>query len=509
MKNKQKDFITIAEILPKLTHLSIPQMGEGLYEVKVLNTFKNPGELIKEDEIIYEIETDKSIVEIESPYEGRLVKWLAIPGDVLKVGDFIAQIEVNDQNKDYSFGLTSSLNKPSKNDNLITLSPRIRAYCKSQGMSQEEISGMIVSHKIIIEKDVDAYLLAKKENKDCMLSYQEQTLSPQQRLLIQRFARGKEEIIPGFINSLLSVDGLRQASLRLCQQYFPHQPKPFISDFQVFAYCVAQTCTNQPKFRSFLMQNNKVREYKNLNLGIAVYTQEGELVIAVIPEADTLCFSEFIALLHEKVKLALEGKEQVNISPHILLSYMGDKLVISGSPVLVPPSVAVLFLGALYENSSEKGNRGLSITFDHRLINGMDSVHFLQSLNSTILNYSMPAIERFPESFSSASLREWLLNQIVNLLKIDIKDINLSESLGLQGFDSIMAVQLAQKINEQFKEVNVPSTLIWHYPTCEDLFQYLYPKISKVDSDLNVNLDEMAYEFQFLATDEIEEVFNS
>ena len=74
--------------------LKIPQMGEGLRRVSIVKLYKQPGDLIKEDEIIYEMETEKSLVEIESPYSGYLIKWLAKEKDILEVGNNLAVIRL-------------------------------------------------------------------------------------------------------------------------------------------------------------------------------------------------------------------------------------------------------------------------------------------------------------------------------------------------------------------------------------------------------------------------------
>lgn len=78
----------------KLVELKIPQMGEGLREVRIIRLLKKVGDLIKEDEIIYEMETEKSLVEVESPYNGYIKIWLAQENDILEVGSVLANIEL-------------------------------------------------------------------------------------------------------------------------------------------------------------------------------------------------------------------------------------------------------------------------------------------------------------------------------------------------------------------------------------------------------------------------------
>ena len=79
--------------------LKVPQMGEGLREVRVVKLLKQEGEVIKEDEIIYEMETEKSLVEIESPYNGHIEKWFAKEGDMLEVGSVLGIIKLPKNSK--------------------------------------------------------------------------------------------------------------------------------------------------------------------------------------------------------------------------------------------------------------------------------------------------------------------------------------------------------------------------------------------------------------------------
>src|SRR5687767_15889237 len=71
----------------------IPQMGEGLREVIVARLLKQAGDYVERDEIIYEMETDKATLQVESPYQGRLHEWLVQEGDTLPIGARIARIE--------------------------------------------------------------------------------------------------------------------------------------------------------------------------------------------------------------------------------------------------------------------------------------------------------------------------------------------------------------------------------------------------------------------------------
>lgn len=69
-----------------------PDVGEGIHEAKLVNIHKNQGDNIKQDEVLCEVETDKSVVEIPSPATGIIESFPHNVGDTIHVGDMLAEI---------------------------------------------------------------------------------------------------------------------------------------------------------------------------------------------------------------------------------------------------------------------------------------------------------------------------------------------------------------------------------------------------------------------------------
>jgi pyruvate/2-oxoglutarate dehydrogenase complex dihydrolipoamide acyltransferase (E2) component len=66
-----------------LVSVNIPQIGEGLQEARVVAFLKKPGDMVRRDEPIYQMETDKAVMDVESPVEGTLVSWSAKVDDIV------------------------------------------------------------------------------------------------------------------------------------------------------------------------------------------------------------------------------------------------------------------------------------------------------------------------------------------------------------------------------------------------------------------------------------------
>src|SRR3977135_2235336 len=77
-----------------LAQIKMPQLGESVTEGTVDKWLKREGDLVKRDEPVVEVVTDKVNAEIPSPFEGRLVKISVTAGETVRVGAVLAKIEV-------------------------------------------------------------------------------------------------------------------------------------------------------------------------------------------------------------------------------------------------------------------------------------------------------------------------------------------------------------------------------------------------------------------------------
>lgn len=421
----------------------IPQMGEGLQEVRIIAFLKKPGDTVRRDEVIYSMETDKSVMEVESPYEGVLQEWLAKEDQILPIGAPIARIgnapgnghrseamreitgvsAVQDhtlpsaaaglQDSSEGAGTASMPTLPvTRSEEPVTdirIVPRTRLYCRKLGISEEEMRGIRPAGTKLMPEDIDRYLAARpavapahaeedaladtrhvpagraesQEPQTRVVSgYREQPLTPQQRIFASRIRRSAQTVVPGTIMRPMEWAGLRSIteSIRRSAPLLRTQEPAFRpSEFQTFAYCVAQAVRSHPKFRSTLIGDDMIREYDHVNLGIAVARENGDLVTAVVAAADALDYTGFVQTAQSRIRLARDGQDQASAETQLLLTYMGAFEILDAVPVLVAPAVAVLFIGACY-TQGDSLLVNLALTFDHRLINGVDAAQFLNAI---------------------------------------------------------------------------------------------------------------------------------
>lgn len=370
-----------------LVSIHIPQMGEGLREVRLVARLKNPGDNVKRDEPLYQMETDKAIMDIESPHDGVLMEWLAKDNDILAVGAPVATINTVQEASDLSPSHSGSSLKnivPGR----IDIPPRTRAYAKSLGIPDTQLLNIPSSSPKLTPQDIDAWL-GNTGVKTLPYKYEQQALSPQQRLLSSRLIRGAQLVVPGTMTVVCRWEKMESTIEKIKSQKADFQP----SVFTLFAFGVAQTLRDYPVFRSTLIDENTVRTYKHCQLGIAVALPNDNLVLAVVENADDLDWKGFATEMRNKIELARKGQDQASQAVTISITSMQKHGIRDAVPLVVAPAVATLFIGEAYqgvelENGTVKPIKcvNFGLTFDHRLLNGVGAAEFLNAVRNNIEN---------------------------------------------------------------------------------------------------------------------------
>jgi pyruvate dehydrogenase E2 component (dihydrolipoamide acetyltransferase) len=388
-----------------IVQLTIPAIGEGLQEARLVATLKQPGESIKRDEIIYQMETDKAVMDVESPYDGVLVEWLATVDTLLAIGAPVGTIRTSTAVAVTSAAPTPALATASVasaapsvsvgGPRRLDMPPRTRAYAKEKGLTEAQLSLIPASGSKLMPADIDAYLGSPAPVPSSGVraaavggAFAEQPLSQKQRLLSSRLVRGTQLVVPGTITVATKWGPIEAARARVKASGDAFQP----SAFTMFAYAVAVTLRDFPMFRSTLVgDGGTLRTYDHANLGIAVALPGDELVLAVVEGCDRLGWREFADKARAQIDLARGGKDQANESVTISLTNMQAFGLRDAVPVVVPPSVGTLFLGEPYNGLDQSATEpklcryvNLALTFDHRLINGVGAAEFINAIRKNV-----------------------------------------------------------------------------------------------------------------------------
>ncbi len=383
--------------------VNIPQIGEGLQEARLVAVLKEPGQSVKRDEPIYQMETDKAVMDVESPYEGVLVEWLAPVDTILPIGGAVARMEVADGVEEVGAGghgpapaapveapvAATESRSDSRNANIP---PRTRAYAKEKGISDDQLASIPSATGKLMPSDIDAFLSGgapstAKSGESRGGSYQENAVPQKQRLLASRLVRGTQLVVPGTITVAANWEPIeaQRAIAKVSGSDF--QP----SAFTMFAYAVVQALKQFPIFRSTLVNDETLRTYDHVSLGIAVGLPGDELVLAVVDQADMLDWRTFATKTREQIELARSGKDQAHEGVTMSLTNMQSFGLRDAVPVVVPPAVGTLFLGEVYNGVAQDSKEltlrryaNLALTFDHRILNGVGAAEFIKAVKANV-----------------------------------------------------------------------------------------------------------------------------
>lgn len=387
----------------------IPQIGEGLQEARLVAVLKQPGDAIKRDEPIYQMETDKAVMDVESPYEGILVEWLAEVDTVLPIGAEVMRMRVSGAvpaaapshghapaaaavaPASVSTPTPSAVSSGPLRNN--ALPPRSRAYAAERGLSADDLAALAARVGKIMPSDIDAYLAGAQPTPSVAKvpsaggPYQETAMNQKQRLLASRLVRGSQLVVPGSMTVAMNWEPIESWRAVYKASGGDFQP----SSFTMFAYAAVQALKEFPAFRSSLKGDDTIRTYDQVNLGVAVALPGDELVIAVVDGACQMEWIEFASKLRERIELARNGTDQAHEGVSVSLTNMQAHGIRDAVAVIVPPAVATVFLGEPYWGldpaaTEPKFQRcaNLGITFDHRLINGVGAAQFQNRIKQLV-----------------------------------------------------------------------------------------------------------------------------
>jgi pyruvate/2-oxoglutarate dehydrogenase complex dihydrolipoamide acyltransferase (E2) component len=346
--------------------ITVPQLGEGLREIFIIRLMKRIGENVAEDEPLYEAETEKSVVVIESPCSGVLTHWYVAEGEHALITAPVAEISP------HATTMSTNITRPPQQ-----ISPRVRALAHQRQINSETLESLARSQGTLSEADLVKWCASQKLPAD---DFEEFPLSDSQKLLNRRGFGDSPLPVPATVTLPISWNTVKNALDTQANQ----NPGVPLTEFQVVAYAAASAVREHPRFRSRLSGRSKLRRYNRLTLGFAVKRGVDELVTAIVPNADNLCFIDFSKEVTNAMKQIARGTAPTaDEATTLLISYMASYGITDAAPALTAPAVAVLFVGA--PRSFPEGDMAsLTLTFDHRIINGVGAALYLQTVKKNL-----------------------------------------------------------------------------------------------------------------------------
>jgi pyruvate dehydrogenase E2 component (dihydrolipoamide acetyltransferase) len=396
--------------------VKMPKLGLTMVEGRIVEWLKKVGDRVEVDEIIATIETEKLVGDVKAPASGFLAKILYEEGSKAKVNEVIALIAENEEElrKIISGGPVApapavveekieGVRVPEvaqvKPAGKVRATPAARKLAEELGVSLDDVWRHFPDKEIISQEDVKAYVEKVKTTPPKVVEaglavLEERPLSPMRLRIAENLLKSAREMVLTTITMEVNVDKLEELRNSL-----PKDKRPSITAFLVKA--LANALREHREFNASL-EENKLRIYKDINVGVAV-ALEGGLIVPVIKNADNKSVTQISAELEELARKAREGTlslEEVTGST-IAISNLGMYDVDVFTPVIYPGHVAILGVGRIYEKVVAEPPKGiatrkylvLSLTFDHRVTDGAQAAVFLKKIREYVENpYSLITI---------------------------------------------------------------------------------------------------------------------
>ena len=129
---------------------------------------------------------------------------------------------------------------------------------------------------------------------------------------------------------------------------------------------------------------------------MAVALEGDRLATAVIVDANKKSWAQFVKIYNETIAATRTGRVDAMNAPVVVTS-LGAFGVKAGSPIVVPPSVGTLFVGTAHQEMIANGKKNkstevitLSLTFDHRVVNGAGAANFVHEIKEQIERFKIP-----------------------------------------------------------------------------------------------------------------------
>ena len=200
-------------------------------------------------------------------------------------------------------------------------------------------------------------------------------------------------VVPANLQIDARWDAIREAREAAKKSDGKNAPSPSV----MVAWAVVRAMEKHAPFRSLMLEDDRIVENENFDLGVAVALEGDRLATAVVTEANTLAWPDFVRRYNETVEATRGGRVDAMNAP-IVISSLGAFGVRAAAPIVVPPSVGTFFVGSAHHELSPNGKKAqsvevitLSLTFDHRVVNGAGAANFVHEIKELIEGFAIPA----------------------------------------------------------------------------------------------------------------------
>lgn len=421
--------------------VKMPDIGEGIAEVELVAWSVKPGDVVKEDQPLADVMTDKATVEIPSPVAGTVAALGGDVGQLMAVGSELIRLEVEGAGNARDVPLArpaAALQSERAAEPVPTpvpvaaqpapvegasaaavaerrpaaapppqrapgekplASPAVRQRAWDLGIELQFVHGSGPAGRIT-HQDLDVYIASRGQPlpaggvRTAYAERHDEEAVPMvglRRRIAQKMAESKRRIPHFSYVEEIDVTELEALRAQLNQRYGAARGK--LTLLPLIARAVVLALRDFPRLNArFDDEAGVVTQYGAVHLGIAAQTDAG-LMVPVVRHAearDPWGIATEITRLADAARAGSATREELSGST-ITISSLGPLGGIASTPVINHPEVAIVGVNRIVERLALRGGTvvarqtmNLSSSFDHRVIDGMDAARFIQAVRATL-----------------------------------------------------------------------------------------------------------------------------
>jgi len=409
-------------------NLTLPKMGESVEEATIVNWLKDVGDKIKADDFIVEVATDKVDSEVPCDVEGVLIEKCFEINDIVKVGETLCVIETsqkshekiiqaipnlelleNEENNKETVEVKDNQYESSKHS---FLSPLVRSIIEKEGISDNDLDKIKGSGKQgrLTKKDLldflgknknDEFLIKNSpviESKPKLTSNESDTVRE-----LTRFEKMTYDHMMSSKNTSVHAQMFIEADITNLFEWRENLKDKFLKD-EKFKLTISYPLIKilSLALREFptlnaSLDDNKLILKKDINIGVATALGDGNLIVPVLKNADQL---SLLGICKSANNLIIKARDN-ELSPDDVLNgtftmtNIGVFESLTGTAILNQPQLGIIAFGSIRKMprviETDKGDFVgirkvimISLSFDHRIINGATGGLFLKRIKNLI-----------------------------------------------------------------------------------------------------------------------------
>ena len=382
--------------MPK--EIKLPQWGMNMNDGTVVKWLKSIGEDVSKGDDLVEIESTKVNAAVEATEAGKLGRIDIKEGDLVPVGTVLGMILLEGESEsdipDKLIDNKEENNEIKQKENInlnkkVIASPRARSLAKKLEIDISDLLGTGPSGRIT-EEDVRLFSENLNISDKTIYSIKESIPSTGIRQIIAKRMFESAQNPQVTLNTVACVDSLFELQKTLISNWRREKIRPQLND--ILLKIVSDTLITNPKLNAHY-NNQSLDLIENINLGVAMAVKDG-LVVPVIVDSqkkDFLEISKEIRTFSKKIKSNQLLPDEITGST-FTISNLSSYNVEYFNPIINPPEVAILGVGKISNKIDLDENKEvvvkkiihLSLTFDHRALDGVPASNFLDSLVKNI-----------------------------------------------------------------------------------------------------------------------------